>query len=180
VKKGKKGVILDRGLTIIFVGYSENHAESVFQMYSHETSRIVQTQDVIWMGRIFHTRRNNESTQQLPIVTVPISIHDAFDDMEIQKLEVATFPLSEENGVENNSSSETAPFAIIAKTRYDHTTGRKNGAYNPSTGATIKRSDVVAVEVDDAKNHVTNYYEVLEINENKVKMLQKYNYFVSK
>ena len=43
--------------------------------------------------------------QQLPIVTVPISIHDAFADAEIQKLEVAMFPLSEERGVESNSSS---------------------------------------------------------------------------
>jgi hypothetical protein len=46
--------------------------------------------------------------QQLPILTVPISIHDASVDAEIQKLEVATFPLSEERGVESNSSSEKA------------------------------------------------------------------------
>jgi len=46
--------------------------------------------------------------QQLPIVTVPISFHDASVDLEIQQLEVATFPLSEERGVESNSSSEKA------------------------------------------------------------------------
>ena len=94
VKDGKKGKVLDRGITMMFVGYSENHAEMVFRMYHPETSRIVQTRDVIWMGRMYHTRQNAELTQQLPIVTVPISIHDKSDDSEIQQLEVAKFPLS--------------------------------------------------------------------------------------
>jgi hypothetical protein len=111
------------------------------------------------MGQIFHTRHNADITQQLPIVTVPNSIHDASDDVEIQKLEVEAFPLSEERGEESNSSSETEPFTTIAKTRYGRATRRKDGAYNPSTRATIKWSDVMAAEVDDAKNFVTNNYE---------------------
>ncbi len=148
----------------MFVGFSENHAESVFKMYSPETSRIVQTQDVVWMGRMFCTRCNADLiTQQLPIVTVPISINGATDDVEVKKLEVETFPVSEERGEERNSS-EKALFTIVSKTRYGHATGRKDGAYNPSTGTTIKWSDVVATEVDDAKNLVTNYYEVLGID----------------
>jgi hypothetical protein len=81
-------------------------------------------------------------------VTVPISIHETSDDAKILKLEVAMFPLSEERGEESNSS-ETAPFTIVSKTRYGHATGRKDGAYNPSTGITIKWSDVIATEVDD-------------------------------
>jgi hypothetical protein len=84
---------------------------------------------------MLHTRHNADITPQLPIVTVPISIYDASDDAEIQKLEVATFPLSEEMGKENNSSSETTPFTIVSKMRYGCATGRKDGAYNPSTGA---------------------------------------------
>ncbi len=129
---------------------------------------------------MFHTRHNADITQQLPVVTVPISIYDASDDSEIQKQEVVTFPLSEERAEESNSSSETAPFTIISKTRYGRTTGRKDHAYNPSTGTTIKWSDVVATEVDDVENLVINYYEVLGINENKVKVLQMHNDCVSK
>jgi hypothetical protein len=83
---------------MMFVEYSENHAESVFKINSPETSRIMQTQDVIWMGQMFHTRRNADITQQLPIVTVPISIHDTTDDAEIQKPEVATCFLSLKKG----------------------------------------------------------------------------------
>jgi hypothetical protein len=57
--------------------------------------------------------------------------------------------------------------------------GRKDGSYNPSTGTTIKWSDVVAAEVDDIENLVANYYEVLGINENEVKVLQMLNNIVS-
>jgi hypothetical protein len=108
VKNSKKGKVLNRGLTMMFVGYSEDHAENVFRMFNPETSMIAQSCNVIWLGRIFPTRQDADPTQQLPIVTVPISIHDASVDAEIQMLEVATFPLSEERGVESNSSSKNA------------------------------------------------------------------------
>ncbi len=94
--------------------------------------------------------------QQLPIVTVPIGIQDASVDAEIQKLEVAKFPLSEERRVESNSSSEKPDEWIVVKTRYGCTIGRKDGSYNPSTVTTIKWSDVVAAEVDDIENPVAN------------------------
>ncbi len=105
VKDSKIGKVSNRGLTIMCVGYSEDYAENVFQMFNPETNRIEQSCNVIWLGRMYHTRQDSDLMQQLPIVTVPISIHDAFADAEIQKLEVAMFPLSEEKGVESNSSS---------------------------------------------------------------------------
>ncbi len=98
----------------------------------------------MWLGRMLHTRCDDAITQQLPIVTVPISINDASDKTEIQRLEVATFPFSEEREVESNSPSEKTDEWVQAKTRYGRAIGRKDGAYNPSTGTTIKQSDVVA------------------------------------
>ncbi len=163
----------------MFVGYSDDHAENVFQMSNPETSRIAQSCNVFWLGRMYHTRQDADLIQQLPIVPVPISIHDASVDAEIQKLEVAMFPLSEERGVESNSSSEKGDEWIMAKTRYGCAVGRKDGSYNPSTGTTIKWNDVVAAEVDDIENLVANYYEVLGIDENEVKVLQMLNDSVS-
>ncbi len=112
------------------------------------------------------------------ILKVTISIHDKSDDAEVQKLEIAMFPLSEERGVVRDSSSEKTDGWIPATTRYGRTIGRKDGAYNPITGTTIKWSDLMATKVDD--DDVTevadsNYYEVLGIDENKVKVLQEFN-----
>ncbi len=148
---------------MMFMGYSEDHAENVSRMFNPETSRIAQSCAVIWLGRMYHTRQDADLMQQLPIVTVPISIHDAFVDADIKKLEAAMFPLSEERGVESNSSSEKPDEWIVAKTRYGCAIGRKDGAYNPSTGTTIKWSGVVTAEADDIENPVANYYEVLEM-----------------
>jgi hypothetical protein len=62
-----------------------------------------------------------------------------------------------------------------SKKRYGCAIGRKDSSYNPSTGTSIKWSDVVAAEVDDIENLVANYYEVLGIDENEVKVLQMLN-----
>ena len=58
-----------------------------------------------------------------------------------------TFPLSKERGVESDSPSEKTDEWVQTKTRYGHAVRRKDSAYNPSTGTTIKWSDVVAAEV---------------------------------
>jgi hypothetical protein len=75
--------------------------------------------------------------QQLPIVTVPISIHNKSVDTEIQWLIIATFPLSEERWVQSNSPSEKTDQWVQAKMWYGCAVGQKDGAYNPSTGTTI-------------------------------------------
>jgi hypothetical protein len=110
--------------------------------------------------------------QQLPIVAVRISINNASGDTEIQRLEVATFPLSEERGVESVSPSEKTDELVQAKTGYGHAVKRKDGAYDPSTGTTIKWSDVVAAEVHNVMTPSANYYEVLGVDKDEVKVLQ--------
>jgi hypothetical protein len=67
----------------------------------------------------------------------------------------------------------------VEKTRYGCAIGRKDSSDNPSTGTTIKWSDVVTAEVDDIENPVANYYEVFGIDENEVKVLQILNNSVS-
>jgi hypothetical protein len=94
------------------------------------------------MGRITHTRRDADLMQQLLIVTVPISFHNESVDTEIQWLEIATFPLSEERGVESNSPSKKTDECVQMKTKYGCAVGQKDGAYNPSTGTNIKWSDM--------------------------------------
>ncbi len=83
---------------MMFMGYSEDHAENISRMFNPEKSRIAQSHNVIWLGSMYHTWQDADLTQQVPIVTVPISIHDASVDEEIQKFQVAAFPLSGERG----------------------------------------------------------------------------------
>ena len=78
----------------------------------------------------------------------------------------------------SDSSSEKTDGWIPATTIYGRNVGRKDGAYNPRTRTTIERRDLMATKVDDDDiTEVTdsNYYEVLGIDENKVKVLQEFN-----
>jgi hypothetical protein len=56
VKEGKKGKVLDRGIMMMFVGYDDEHYGNCYRMYNPATCRVVITQDVIWLGRMFYTR----------------------------------------------------------------------------------------------------------------------------
>jgi hypothetical protein len=53
VKEGRKEKVLDRGITMIFVGNDNEHNGNWYRMYNPVTSRVVITQDVIWLGRMF-------------------------------------------------------------------------------------------------------------------------------
>ncbi len=102
----KNGEAIDRGISILFVEDSPNHAECVFRMFSSETSRIVQSSNVIWMGWLYHTRRNASLMQQLLIVSAPLSMYNSSENADIQMLKNATMPLSEER--EGTSTSDSS------------------------------------------------------------------------
>ena len=53
VKEGKQGKVLDRGDTMMFVGYNKNQGQNSHRMYNPKTSRVVITRDIIWLGRMF-------------------------------------------------------------------------------------------------------------------------------
>jgi hypothetical protein len=64
VKEGKQGKVLDRGETMMFMGYNQNHGQNSHRMYNPKTSRVVITRDIIWLGRMFFSpkRHKHDST----------------------------------------------------------------------------------------------------------------------
>ncbi len=40
VKEGKQGKVLDRGETMMFVGYNQNHGQNSYRMYNPKSSRV--------------------------------------------------------------------------------------------------------------------------------------------
>jgi hypothetical protein len=47
VKNGKDGKVGYRGITMLFVGYADEHAGNCYRMYNPVTSRVSVTQEVI-------------------------------------------------------------------------------------------------------------------------------------
>ena len=57
VAEGSNGKSGDRGTEMMFVGYPENRESDSVRMWDPSTNGVVTTRDVIWMKRIYYTRR---------------------------------------------------------------------------------------------------------------------------
>jgi hypothetical protein len=108
VKEGKQGKILDRGETMMFVGYNQNHGQNSYRMYNPKTSRVVFTRDIIRLGRMFFPQRDTKVTLQLPIVSVPISSIQALNktNNKVDTLEFTIQTPKEREGTHMDSSLE--------------------------------------------------------------------------
>jgi hypothetical protein len=110
VKEGKKGKILDRGVTMMSVGYDNYHSGNHYRIYNPVTSRVVITCNSIWLGRMYYTRQvSHKMDKKMPVVSVPININEreVKDNSELLKLVMCTAaPASEEREGTMNVSSE--------------------------------------------------------------------------
>ncbi len=174
VKEGKKKEkSLDRGVTIMFVGYNNYHSGNFIRMYNLVTSWVVITRDAIWLGRMYYTRMvSHNLDKKMPVVSVPINLDEykVKDDLESLKVVTrTTAPTTKEREGTTNVSSKKSSNWVTTKTRFGRKVGRKPGAYNPATGTTVKWVDrVVAVNINDPEN----YYNVLGFNEDEEKDLE--------
>jgi hypothetical protein len=77
VKEKKKGRVLDRGVTMMFVGYNHYHSGNCYRMYNPVTNRVVITCNAIWLGRVYYPRQvSHNLDKRMPIVSVPINMNE--------------------------------------------------------------------------------------------------------
>jgi hypothetical protein len=73
VKNMKVRKVGDRGITMMFVGYTEEHTENCYRMYNPVTLRTCESHDIIWMGCMYFITENCKKTKALPVIAVPIT-----------------------------------------------------------------------------------------------------------
>jgi hypothetical protein len=109
VKEVKKGKVLDRGITMIFVGYDKYHSENCYGMYNPVTSRVVITRDAIWLERMCYTRQvPHNLDKKMLVVSVPINMNVRKVKDNPKSLKVVTHtaaPASKEREGTTNVSS---------------------------------------------------------------------------
>jgi hypothetical protein len=179
VKEGKRGKVLDWGVTMMFIGYNQENPDNCFRMFNPESGRVTLTRDIIWLGWMYYPRRNAKVTQQLPIVTVPISQYATdVEEKNAAGIDIITEgPLiseEREGTISDKSSSEKGEDSdwFVYRTHYGRPTGLKSGMYNLSMGNAVQWTDIATVSVDDKNKVTTNYYDVLGINDRQLKVLQ--------
>jgi hypothetical protein len=159
---------------MIFIGYDNEHSGNCYRMYNPVTSRVVITQDVIWLGSMFYIRLPHKlEHKSMPVGLVPISMNaHEIKDESTQMLEVITIvPASDERGGATIDLSEKANAKWATyRTRSGCMTGHKSGMYNLTTRQTLKWTDMVTLV--DKDNDSENHYNVLGINENKERVFK--------
>ena len=53
VKEGKDGKTGDRGVTVMFVGYSTNRTRDTYRFWKEATNCVIETRDAIWFNRVY-------------------------------------------------------------------------------------------------------------------------------
>jgi hypothetical protein len=94
---------------MMLAGYDNEHSGNCYRMYNPVTSRVVITQDVIWVGMMFYTRLPHKlDHKSMPVGLVPISKNPRkIEDESMQTLEVITriVPVSDKRGTKRQMPS---------------------------------------------------------------------------
>jgi hypothetical protein len=170
VKNVKDRKVGDRGITMMFVGYSSAHDGNCYRMYNPVTSQVSETRDIIWLGRMYFTSENCKKTKVLPVIAVPITNDVSNKDMTVMEVIKVTFPntMGWEGKVTDTETHETPNSSNkegweIVTTKH----GQKSipmGMYNPLTGKTVTWN-VTATDVDQdvEKLSQARHYDIFNV-----------------
>jgi hypothetical protein len=116
----KKGKVLDRGVTMMFVGWENYHSGNKYRMYNPVTSRVVITCNAIWLGRICYPRQASHNLdKRMPIVSIPINMNELEVENIKETIEVVkctNAPASKKREGTMNASLEKLGDWVTART----------------------------------------------------------------
>jgi hypothetical protein len=169
MKNMKDGKVGDRGITMMFVGYAEEHTGNCYRMYNPVTLQICELRDIIWMRRMYFTTENCKKTKALPVIAVLITNDVSNEDMKVTEVIKVMLP-NYDNGEGKTASAETPKSS--SKEGWVTVTMRKvrqvtlTSRYDPATEKMVAWN-VMATEVDiDVKKTVDmGYYDILNVTD---------------
>ncbi len=86
VKNMKDGKVGNTGKTMMFMGYTTEHARNCYRMYNPITSQVCEKHDIIWCGRMYFTSENCDKTKSPPVIAVPISNDVSNEDLIVTEV----------------------------------------------------------------------------------------------
>jgi hypothetical protein len=82
LKNASTGKLADRGTTCMFVGYCLDHGGDTYLMWDPDTYDFHESRDVIWLRRMFFTKKVVESPNDIVVVLEPPTYLDGASDSE--------------------------------------------------------------------------------------------------
>ena len=146
VRTGKDGKVGDRGVTMMFVGYADNHEGNCYRMFNPLRNSIVESRDVTWLRRMYYPRPDTDLTGQNPLVVIEAD----FPREEIVQPEEPRVKIEEiKDDASVSSEVSKASSSLEQVVRRSGRTVTQTTTYNPTTG---KAAEISAMQ---------NYYACL-------------------
>ena len=70
VRTGKDSKVVDHGVTMMFVGYTNSHERNCYRMFNPLSNIIVESRDVTWLWRMYYPRLDADVTGLDPLVVI--------------------------------------------------------------------------------------------------------------
>ena len=153
VRTGKDDKVGDRGVTMMMVGYADNHEGNCYRMFNPLRNSIVESQDVTWLRHMYYPRPDTDLTGQDPLVV----IEAGFPKEERVQPEEPRVKIEVVQDQDDASVSLEVSKASASLEQVVHRSGRtvtQTTTYNPTTG---KATDISAVQ---------NYYACIAALDN--------------
>eukprot|EP00804_Cyclotella_cryptica_P006706 CCRYP_008640-RA/>CCRYP_008640-RA protein AED:0.60 eAED:-0.00 QI:0/0/0/0.2/1/1/5/0/1261 len=123
VKRGKNGKLGDRGIPMVFVGYAENHSHDCYRMWYPTTRKVTESQDVIWLHRMYYQDDVTGDMAMLP--EVRMAVHEISNDSTAalkldglgQREPGGTDPVHDDTEIESVSSDNQPEIKVESEFR---------------------------------------------------------------
>lgn len=179
----------DKGVHCMFVGYADDHAGDVYEMWDPKTKRIHKTRDVIWLKRMFYEKPKDKKE------FVPrIELYDEDQDQDVPQDESVqgADSASVGKGTQGNSNAEQAQTQGLTRANaqtnqnsgttvaepqaevepvQQTTTTRSGRSVRPSTRLIEEIGDLAVSEGVVLTNAEIHYYQALESCANEFAMI---------
>ena len=138
VKTTKTPKLGDRGITCMMVGYASDHAGDCYEMLNTTTRRIIETRDIIWIGRMYFDQHD---TNELQVNDENLeNSDDDFSDENSNTNDVtpATQPISSENNQQQEQGQTQQQNTHGYSTRSQGITKHAGDKQNPKVAKMLK------------------------------------------
>ena len=82
-------------MTLIFVGFANNHGPDMFQMLNPHTHQTTNNVDIIWLNCVYYVTPYLATTKRLPEIVIPQSEQGKYNDgSDDESQYVSTLPTS--------------------------------------------------------------------------------------
>jgi hypothetical protein len=95
---GFKSKLADKGTTVMFLGYAQDHSGDVFRFLKIKTMKVVLSRDVIWLNQLYYHYKNNFKMELQSVMVLESNSSELKSKLHTMDNQETTDPGTEQEG----------------------------------------------------------------------------------